>query len=135
MINPASHNEGDPNRPIHLGKILARLPIGRGSDGCVFDSDRGLAFSSNGGDGTLTAAKEDAPGQFEFVATISTQQGARTMALNPKTHRIYLAVATYAPTADAKTQTKPDAASKRRRTRAQCCARIVRGLGRGGLIF
>ena len=60
-------------------KQTARLPIGRGSDGCVFDSERRLAFSSNGGDGTLTAVKEEGPGQFAVVATIPTQQGARTM--------------------------------------------------------
>jgi DNA-binding beta-propeller fold protein YncE len=94
------------------GKILATLPIGRGSDGCVFDSDRGLAFSSNGGDGTLTAVKEEGPGRFAVVATIPTQQGARTMALDAKTHRIYLSAASFAPTADAKTQTKAAAAGK-----------------------
>jgi DNA-binding beta-propeller fold protein YncE len=88
------------------GKILARLLIGRGSDGCVYDSDQGLAYSSNGGDGSLTAVKELGPGQFAVVATIPTQQGARTMALDPKTHRIYLSAATYASTPDTKTQTK-----------------------------
>jgi hypothetical protein len=79
------------------GKILARLPIGRGSDGCIFDPDRGTAFSSNGADGTLTAVREGAPGKFEVVATIPTQPGARTMTLDPKTHRIYLSAATPAP--------------------------------------
>jgi DNA-binding beta-propeller fold protein YncE len=94
------------------GKILASLPIGRGSDGCVFDPDRGLAFSSNGGEGTLTVVKEEGPAQFAVVATIPTQQGARTMALDPKTHRIYLSAATYAPTAETKTQTKKAAPAK-----------------------
>jgi hypothetical protein len=88
------------------GKVLARLPIGRGSDVCVFDPERGLAFSSNGGDGTLTVVKEDGPGQFAVVATIPTQQGARTMALDPKTHRIYLSAATSAPSAEGKAETK-----------------------------
>jgi len=85
------------------GKLLARLPIGRGCDGCVFDSEKGLAYSSNGGDGTLTVVKEEAPGRFAVVATIPTQQGARTMTLDPKTHRIYLAAATYAPATEAQT--------------------------------
>jgi YVTN family beta-propeller protein len=93
------------------GKVLARLPIGRGSDGCVFDPQRGLAFSSNGGDGTLTVVKEETPGKFDVVATIPTQQGARTMTLDPQTHRIYLSAATAAPTpegkAEAKTKTAP----------------------------
>ena len=78
------------------GTILAKLPIGRGSDGCVFDADRGLAFSSNGGDGTLTVVKEVERGRFGVVATIPTQRGARTMTLDPKTHRIYLSAATMA---------------------------------------
>jgi DNA-binding beta-propeller fold protein YncE len=84
------------------GTILAKLPIGRGSDGCVFDADRGLAFSSNGGDGTLTVVKEQERGRFAVVATIPTQRGARTMTLDPKTHRIYLSAATMAPAPEAK---------------------------------
>jgi hypothetical protein len=94
------------------GKVLARLPIGRGSDGCVFDPDRGMAFSSNGGDGTLTVVREEAPGQFGVVATIPTQAGARTMTLDPKTHRIYLSAATPAPAAAAKGETKTAPAAK-----------------------
>jgi DNA-binding beta-propeller fold protein YncE len=91
------------------GKVLARLPIGRGSDGCAFDPERGMAYSSNGGDGTLTAVREEAPGRFAVAATIPTQASARTMALDPKTHRIYLSAATAAPPAEgqAKAQTAP----------------------------
>jgi len=88
------------------GTILAKLPIGRGSDGCVFDPDRGLAYSSNGGDGTLTVVKEEAPDRFGVVATIPTQRGARTMTIDPKTHRIYLAAATYTPAPEGKGETK-----------------------------
>jgi DNA-binding beta-propeller fold protein YncE len=98
------------------GKVLARLPIGRGSDGCAFDPERGLAYSSNGGDGTLTVVREEEPGKFGVVATIPTQQGARTMAIDPKTHRIYLSAATPAPAAaaeaKAKTETKTAPATK-----------------------
>ena len=113
------------------GKVLARLPIGRGSDGCVFDPDRGLAFSSNGGDGTLTVVKEEQPGQFGVVATIPTQQGARTMAIDPKTHRIYLSAATSAPSPGAaKGETKPATKGAGRRRHG---ARIVRHPGRGRL--
>jgi DNA-binding beta-propeller fold protein YncE len=89
------------------GKVLARLPIGRGSDGCVFDAERRLAFSSNGGDGTLTVVREDSPDRFAVVATVPTQQGARTMTIDPKTHRIYLSAATYAPSPEAKAKTAP----------------------------
>ena len=94
------------------GKILATLPIGRGSDGCVFDPERGLAFSSNGRDGTLTVVREEAPDRFAVAATIPTQQGARTMTLDPKTHRIYLSAATAAASANTKTQTKTAAKAK-----------------------
>ena len=95
------------------GKIL-RLPIGRGSDGCVFDPARGMAFSSNGGDGTLTAVGEEAPGRFAVVATIPTQAGARTMTIDPKTHRMYLSAATPepAPAAKAEIKTEPLAKAK-----------------------
>ncbi len=88
------------------GKILATLPIGPGSDGCVFDPDGSLAFSSNGGDGTLTAVREEAPDRFSVVATIPTQRGARTTALDPKTHRIYLSAATYTPRPEFNGETK-----------------------------
>jgi YVTN family beta-propeller protein len=94
------------------GTILAKLPIGRGSDGCVFDADRGLAFSSNGGDGTLTVVKEEKPGEFGVVATIPTQPGARTMTIDPKTHRVYLSAATMAAAPAAKAETKKAPAGK-----------------------
>jgi DNA-binding beta-propeller fold protein YncE len=96
------------------GKVLATLPIGRGSDGCVFDPDRGLAFSSNGGDGTLTVVGEQAPGRFGVVGTIPTHAGARTMTIDPNTHRIYLSAATpeATPAANAESKTGPAAKTK-----------------------
>jgi len=79
------------------GKVIATAEIGKGSDGCVFDTGKGIAYSSNG-DGTLSAVSEAAPGKFEVVSNIATQVGARTMALDPKTHRIYLSAAPPEPT-------------------------------------
>jgi len=90
------------------GKIIAKLPIGRGSDGCAFDATKGLAYSSNGGDGTLTVVGAETPDKYSVVATIPTQQGARTMTLDPKSHKIYLSAATYAPAAEAKAEAKAD---------------------------
>jgi hypothetical protein len=81
------------------GSIIAALEIGRGSDGCMFDPEKGLAYSSNGGDGTVTAVGEGEPGQFKVVETIPTQASARTMTLDPKSHRLYLSAATAAPAA------------------------------------
>lgn len=71
------------------GKVIATVPIGEGVDGNGFDPKTGLAFSSNG-DGTLTVVRESSQGKFEVVQTVTTQRGARTMAIDPKTHKIYL---------------------------------------------
>jgi len=76
------------------GKVLGTLPIGGGVDGNGFDPGTGLAFSSNG-DGTLTVVRESSPGNFEVAETVTTQRGARTMATDPKTHRIYLPTAQF----------------------------------------
>jgi hypothetical protein len=62
-------------------------------------------------DGNLTVVREEEPGKFAVLATIPTQPSARTMALDPKTHRIYLAAATYAPGPEPKAGTK-EAAGK-----------------------
>jgi DNA-binding beta-propeller fold protein YncE len=79
------------------GSVIASVDIGRGSDGCGFDPAKGLAYSSNGGDGTVTAIGEAEPGKFKVVSTIPTQATARTMALDPRTHRLYLPAATPMP--------------------------------------
>ncbi len=78
------------------GKVLASVPIGAGTDATAFDPETQLAFSSNG-EGNVTITHEDAPDKLTVVQTLTTQRGARTMALDPKTHRIYLAVAEFAP--------------------------------------
>jgi DNA-binding beta-propeller fold protein YncE len=76
------------------GKVVQTLEIGPGPDGCVFDAQTGLIFSSSGGDGTLAIVKEHSPGRYEVVKTVKTQVSAKTLALDPKTHRIYLSAAT-----------------------------------------
>ena len=78
------------------GTVLASPEIGRGADGCVFDPGKGLAYSSNGGDGTVTVVGESA-GQYRAIATVLTQPSARTIALDPRTHRLYLSAATAGP--------------------------------------
>jgi YVTN family beta-propeller protein len=74
------------------GKVLATPAIGRGTDACAFDPGTGFAFSSNG-EGTVTVVREAGKGKFEVVETVKTQRGARTMALDPKTHKLYLVTA------------------------------------------
>ena len=77
------------------GKVLAEVPIGVGVDATWFDPGTGYAFSSCS-TGTVTIAKEDGD-KLTVVQTLETATGARTMALDPATHRIYLAAAKYAP--------------------------------------
>ena len=78
------------------GKVIATVPIGAGVDGNGFDPGAGFAFSSNG-EGTLTVAQESSAGTFEVAETVSTERGARTMAIDTATHRIYLATARFGP--------------------------------------
>ena len=86
------------------GKILGTPAIGQGTDGAGFDPSAGIAFSSNG-DGTLTLVKEVA-GKYEAVDSVTTERGARTMAVDGKTHRVYLPSAEYGP-APAPTEKQP----------------------------
>ncbi len=77
------------------GKLVATPAIGEGPDAAAFDPGMGIAFSSNGQDGTLTLIHEDSPTKFKVVATVPTQTGARTMTIDPKDHRIYLVTAVF----------------------------------------
>jgi len=77
-------------------RVLTTLPIGGGADGAAFDSTYGLAFSSNG-EGTLTVVREVTRDSFVVAGTAATQRGARTIALDPRTHRIYLPTADFEP--------------------------------------
>jgi DNA-binding beta-propeller fold protein YncE len=77
------------------GRVLASVPIGEGVDANAFDPGAQLAFSSNS-DGTLTVAREDAPDKLAVVQNVTTEKGARTMALDLKTGKVYLATAQFA---------------------------------------
>lgn len=79
------------------GKVVTTLPIGQGPDGAAFDADRQLAFSSNGRDGTVTVIHESAPDKFEVVQTVETAKSARTIDLDPRTHKLYLVAAQFGP--------------------------------------
>jgi DNA-binding beta-propeller fold protein YncE len=83
------------------GTIVATLPIGAGSDAAAFDPKRKLIFSSNG-DGTLSVIAEKDANSFVTVASVITKVGARTMALDPESGRLYLVAAdmTINPSAD-----------------------------------
>jgi len=75
------------------GKVLATVPIGDGVDANAFDPGTQLAFASCG-DGTVTIAKEDGD-KLTVVQTLKTEKGARTMTIDPATHKIYLASAKF----------------------------------------
>ena len=85
------------------GKTLANPSIGDGPDAARYDSVRKLAFSSNGGSGTLTIIDAGKDG-YPVLQNLATQRGARTLTLDSATGRIYLATAKFgdrpAPTAE-----------------------------------
>jgi DNA-binding beta-propeller fold protein YncE len=78
------------------GKVLATVPTDEGTDGVAFDPGAGLAFVSNGA-GTLTVIRETSPGVFAPVQNVTTQRGARTAALDERTHRLFLPTAAFGP--------------------------------------
>lgn len=82
-------------------KMIASPAIGPGTDGAGFDPGLGLAFSANGGDGTMSIVKL-VNGKYETVDTITTTRGARTMTVDEKLHRVYLPAADYAPPTEGK---------------------------------
>lgn len=88
------------------GKVVSTVPIGQGVDANGFDPGTDLAFSSNG-DGTLTVVHEDSPDKFSVAQNAQTQRGARTMAVNPNNHEVYLVTAEIEEQPPAEGQTRP----------------------------
>jgi DNA-binding beta-propeller fold protein YncE len=78
------------------GKVIATPTIGDGPDAAAYDPGRKLAFSSNG-DGSLTVVRQNGKDDYAVVETVLTAKGARTMALDATTHKIYLSSAEYGP--------------------------------------
>jgi DNA-binding beta-propeller fold protein YncE len=102
-IDPAHHRlfSGCHNQVMAIsdaiaGRVITTVPIGGRVDANRYDSGTQLAFSSNG-DGTLTVVHEDSPAHFTELGTLKTQLGARTMALDPDSHTIYLVTANFQP--------------------------------------
>ncbi|HTW66331.1 MAG TPA: hypothetical protein VME17_17030 [Bryobacteraceae bacterium] len=75
------------------GKVVATVPIGEGVDATWFDPGTKYVLDSCGQDGVLTVIHEDSPDKYSVVENVMTQKGARTMALNTKTHDVFLSVA------------------------------------------
>jgi hypothetical protein len=78
------------------GKTLAMPDIGVGCDATAFDAEQKLAFAS-AGDGTITVIREESPDKFSVAETVKTQDRARTMGLDPKTHELFTVTAKVLP--------------------------------------
>ncbi len=86
------------------GKVLATPAIGEGVDATTFDEETGLALASCGQDAVLTVVEEESPDKFTVAENVPTKKGARTLALDAKTHNVFVVTADFgprpAPTAD-----------------------------------
>ena len=78
------------------GKVISTPAIGAGVDANAFDPETGLAFASCG-EGVLTVVHEDSADKFSVAENVPTKRGARTMALDPVKHRIFLVTAEFGP--------------------------------------
>ncbi|HQD08782.1 MAG TPA: YncE family protein [Flavihumibacter sp.] len=76
------------------GKIVAKLPIGEGADGAVFDLDKKIIYTSNG-EGSISAIQQLGPDKYVLKETLPTQKGARTICIDQQTHTLYLPVAAF----------------------------------------
>jgi DNA-binding beta-propeller fold protein YncE len=81
---------------IKSGKVITTLPIGQGVDAVAYDPETHYVFCSNG-DATTTIIKQESADSYSVVQTLTTQTRAKTMALDNKTHKIYLSVADMQP--------------------------------------
>jgi YVTN family beta-propeller protein len=77
---------------LDTGKVITTLPIGDHVDASAFDPATSLIFNSNG-EGTISIFHEDSPDQYSAVETVKTLPRAKTMALDPKTHQLFLSTA------------------------------------------
>ena len=78
------------------GRVVTTVPIGGNPDQAAFDPGTGLAFSANG-EGNVTVIQEDSPEKFHVVQTITTQPGTARLAVDPKTHKLFVPNADPAP--------------------------------------
>ena len=88
------------------GKVVAALPIGKRTDAAAFDPKRKLAFSPNS-EGTLSVIAEKSATEFAALGDVATAPGARAMAIDPDTGRIFLVTADVASTEPAEDGGKP----------------------------
>lgn len=97
LLFSVCHNKVMVISDAQAGRAVMTIPIGGGVDGAAFDPVTGLAFASNG-DGSITVVHEDSPTAFHVASTATTRRGARTMTLDPRTHRLYTVTADFGAT-------------------------------------
>ena len=78
------------------GKQVALVPIGEHPDAAAYDKKRGVVYSSNG-EGSLSVIHQDSANHYSLVETVPTQRGARTMALDAVSGKVYLVTADFGP--------------------------------------
>jgi DNA-binding beta-propeller fold protein YncE len=91
---------------LDSGTQVANLPIGAHVDGGAYDPGLQAVFSSNG-EGNMTVIRQRSPDHYELAQTLTTAPGARTMALDPVTHRLYLPTAQLGPAAAGASDHRP----------------------------
>lgn len=91
------------------GRVRAMLPIGRGNDAVAFDPVRRRVFSSNGRDGTITVYQQHSPDDYLPLPPVQTVVSARTMSVDPRTGRLFVAAADTdpSPTPGGRPQVRP----------------------------
>ena len=91
------------------GAVVATLPIGKGTDAAAYDASHHRVFSSNGRDGTLSVIQQDGPDKYTPLATVETRVSGRTMDVDQKTGRVFIAAADVDPTpgANGRPKAKP----------------------------
>ena len=94
LFTVCRENKGMSVVDINSGKIITTVPIGAGVDAVAYDADAKLIVVSNG-DGTAAIIKQNSPDEYAVVQTLKTQYRAKTMALDPATHKIYFSAANY----------------------------------------
>jgi hypothetical protein len=76
------------------GKVIQSFPITAGVDANIYEPATGLVFSSTR-EGIIHVFQEETPDKFIEVVTIKTEYGAKTMALDPKTHHLFVDTADF----------------------------------------
>jgi YVTN family beta-propeller protein len=92
LLFPTCQNKKIEVVSADTGKLIASPPIGEGPDAVEFDPETQLVISSNE-TGTLTVIHEDSPSKFTVIQNVKTKDGCHTLALDPKTHKIFVPAA------------------------------------------